>query len=263
MSKRFTETDKWRDPWYRTLSPIQKCLFNYCCDNCNNAGFIEIDLDAWAFPISCSSKELEGAWQGLGRGFIVSKGWAFIRNFLKHQKHLPLMPEKNPAHRQITSLFAEQENRFPNLLNNILSGSPLVGADEWLGSPIGKGKGKEDGKGKGKVEGKAPRARNPLLDSLASVEGDPLQTPSAQWSRISKALSEIKSASPDVTPEEIKRRAANYKSHFEDAMLTCNALAKWWAKCEKSAVSKSGMRIPTSEELKLVAQQRGTNRAEA
>ena len=110
---------------------------------------------------------------------------------------------------------------------------------------------------------KSPRARNPLLDSLASVEGDPLQTPSAQWSRISKALSEIKSASPDVTPEEIKRRASNYKSHFEDAMLTCNALAKWWAKCEKSAVSKSGMRIPTAEEFTLVAQQRGTNRAEA
>ena len=154
MSKRFTETDKWSDPWYRKLNPVQKCLFSYCCDNCNNAGFIEIDLEAWAFPISCSIKDLEGAWQGLGRGLLVADGWAFVRNFLKHQKHLPLMPEKNPAHRQIVAFFNEQSSRFPNLLQSVLDGSPYRGANEGLDSPIGKGIGIGigDGNGKGKGE---------------------------------------------------------------------------------------------------------------
>jgi hypothetical protein len=242
-------------------------LFNYCCDNCNNAGFIEIDLDAWAFPISCNSKELEGAWKGLSRGFIVSKGWAFIRNFLKHQKHLPLMPERNPAHKQILALFVEQSNRFPNLLDKVISGSPIEGACEGLNSPIGKGKGKGKGEGTGEGEGEAktPRPRNMLMDALAECDGDPLQIPSSAWGRIAKALAEIKAVCPDVTPEEIKRRAANYKTHFgANISLTSTALVKHWAKCDiqHDLFSKSGLPVPSNEELKAMGPKWGTNREE-
>ena len=108
--------------------------------------------------ILCTSNDLQKAWEGLIRGFIVSDGWAFIRTFLKHQKNLPLMPEKNPAHRQIVRLFEEQGNRFPGLLDNILDGlcpqAPTEGLKEGLDSPIGKGIGIGigDGNGKGKGE---------------------------------------------------------------------------------------------------------------
>lgn len=45
MSKRFTETEKWKDPWFRKLPPAYKCFWIYICDNCNNAGIWNIDFE--------------------------------------------------------------------------------------------------------------------------------------------------------------------------------------------------------------------------
>lgn len=42
--KRFTETNKWRDPWYRNLSSSAKQLWEYLRDNCDAIGLVEIDL---------------------------------------------------------------------------------------------------------------------------------------------------------------------------------------------------------------------------
>ena len=78
------------------------------------------------------------------------------------------------------------------------------------------------------------RPRNPLMDALGSLEGDIFHLPAPMWSKVAKALKNIKSATPDVTPEEIARRAANYPTHFRDAMLTCTALASHWARCERA-----------------------------
>ena len=79
-----------------------------------------------------------------------------------------------------------------------------------------------------------PKPRNPLMDALGSLEGDIFHLPAPMWSKVAKALKNIKSATPDVTPEEIARRAANYPTHFRDAMLTCTALASHWARCERA-----------------------------
>lgn len=176
MSKRFTETEKWRDPWFRKLSPLQKCLFAYLCDNCNNAGFIEIDIDGWACSISCKPKELEGAWQGLGRSLVISDGWAFVRGFLKHQKHLPLCPEKNKAHQQIVRLFSDQESRFPGLLKKVKDGSPIEAPSEGLGRGIGIGIGigQDNGISGGVGGGAGVCGVNPVLAELPIV--DPLKT---------------------------------------------------------------------------------------
>lgn len=51
MSKRFTETEKWRDPWFRKLSPQAKLLFLWLVDNCDKAGVIDFDAEAAAFDI--------------------------------------------------------------------------------------------------------------------------------------------------------------------------------------------------------------------
>lgn len=161
--KRFTETIKWADPWFRALTPIQKCVFLYTCDTCDNAGFIEVDFEAWAFHIGCKPKEIEGAWQGLGRGYISASGWVFVRTFLKHQKHLPLCPEKNPAERQIVALFAQQATRFPGLLEDALKGVIPEAPTEGPVGPLGIGKGIGLGKEKGKG--------NPPADVLPSDFG--------------------------------------------------------------------------------------------
>lgn len=97
------------------------------------------------------------------------------------------------------------------------------------------------------------RPRNPLLDALASATGsNPLQVPPSAWGGFAKALAEIRAVSPDLTAEEIKRRAANYRSHMRDATLTAPALAKHWAKCEHPATAPGQNRhqqaAPTRED---------------
>ena len=49
--KRFTETLKWDDPWFRKLPPQQKLLWGWLLDRCDHAGVIEPDLDLAGFQI--------------------------------------------------------------------------------------------------------------------------------------------------------------------------------------------------------------------
>lgn len=51
MSKRFTETDKWKDPWFRRLPCKYKSFWEYLRDNCDQAGFWKVDLDYAAYHI--------------------------------------------------------------------------------------------------------------------------------------------------------------------------------------------------------------------
>jgi hypothetical protein len=49
--KRFTETQKWEDPWFRRLSPELKLLWCWMLDKCDNAGVIEPDIELASFQI--------------------------------------------------------------------------------------------------------------------------------------------------------------------------------------------------------------------
>lgn len=43
--KRFTETNKWRDAWFRRLSGSAKLLWYYLLDNCDQIGLADMDFD--------------------------------------------------------------------------------------------------------------------------------------------------------------------------------------------------------------------------
>lgn len=45
MAKRFTDTDKFSDPWYRRLSTKNKLLWDWMLCSCDHAGLISIDLE--------------------------------------------------------------------------------------------------------------------------------------------------------------------------------------------------------------------------
>jgi hypothetical protein len=147
MAKRFTDTSKWRDKWFRGLNPSEKVLFLYLVDNCDNAGFIEIDYELWAFQIGVEESDVENAFPSLKKVVEKVGEWCWISTFLHHQKNLPLNPGNN-AHKQIISLLEMNKNKFLSSLKY----KEFLGANMGLNSSIGKGKGKGNSKGKGNVK---------------------------------------------------------------------------------------------------------------
>jgi len=76
------------------------------------------------------------------------------------------------------------------------------------------------------------RERNPLFDSLAKVGGsNVLELTTSAARAVGVALAEIRRATPDVTTEEIARRANTFRSRNPTWKLTPNSLARHWAEC--------------------------------
>lgn len=163
MAYRFTNTDKWSDLWFMELRPMEKLLFNYLCDNCDIAGFIEVIPRKWAFDIGTDVSHIEGACKGLARGLIYSKSGdcVFLRTFLKHQKNLPLNPD-NKAHIGILKRFNLYKERFDiEDINEFLERNN-EGACKGLQSPTGIGIGK--GIEKGTKEKKEKKEQEPKTE---------------------------------------------------------------------------------------------------
>lgn len=47
--KRFTETEKWRDPWFLSLDQKSRVLWIWLCDRVDNSGVIDIHWPSAAF----------------------------------------------------------------------------------------------------------------------------------------------------------------------------------------------------------------------
>ena len=175
MAYRFTDTGKWSDSWFIELSPTAKLLFMYICDNCDVAGFFEISPRKIAFDTGIDTRGLQEALKELARGLIYSHDGTivFLKNFVKHQKNIPLN-HANKAHRGVIKrlkLYADKfdlkllseaikddvlalfdvdyiegknEEKTEEKPEGALKGdrSPFEGATKGLASPTGIGKGK-------------------------------------------------------------------------------------------------------------------------
>jgi len=51
MAKRFTDTEKWRDPWFRKLHPNDKTIWGFLTESCDLAGFWKKDYELAEFLI--------------------------------------------------------------------------------------------------------------------------------------------------------------------------------------------------------------------
>lgn len=66
MAKRFTDSEKWKRPWYRTLSLEAKVVWTYLLDNCDHAGIWVADFDLASFQVGFTfgEKDLQGWFKG-------------------------------------------------------------------------------------------------------------------------------------------------------------------------------------------------------
>jgi hypothetical protein len=147
MSIRFTDTGKWDDGWFSQLTVNSKILFLFLCDSCSCAGFIEINKKVWAAFVGLTEKEINSSLGELNDKIIYSKNneCIFIRNFLKHQKNLPLN-ENNKAHLAIIKNFDNYKYKFNTDTIDDLITRGIEGGSKGAATPTGKGKGKGKGK---------------------------------------------------------------------------------------------------------------------
>ena len=168
MSKRFTDTTKWTDKWFRKLSVHEKLLFLWLVDNCDNAGFWEVDLELAAQQIGVSEAEATGAWEGLCRAYSTQGEYVWVKRFIRVQGNCPLNPDNN-AHKQILSLFQEHADfgvDFESAMRSEKKNSPSLGPKEAPCNGRSKGNGKGNGHGKGKRARKQKTFVPPTQDEV-------------------------------------------------------------------------------------------------
>lgn len=102
--KRFTETEKWRDPWYISLPPRVKLLWLYFCDTCDHAGVFQIDwgLASYVIGQKVTLKDLEFFEDRIQ---LLPSGRYLIKKYVKFQSGN--LTEACPAHKPILKLVEQ------------------------------------------------------------------------------------------------------------------------------------------------------------
>lgn len=59
MAKRFTDTDKWKREWFRSLAPKAKIVFMYLCDQCDYCGIWPADFSLLTFQVGFKVSETD------------------------------------------------------------------------------------------------------------------------------------------------------------------------------------------------------------
>jgi hypothetical protein len=154
---RFTENQKWNDPWFRNLKPIQKLFWLYILDVCDNAGVWNPDWPDVEFRTGAKV----GAWQELaspfeGRIKVLPSGKLWVIWFVEFQQKTTVLNPANAAHRNIVRLLENEGiSDYQQALDQALSEcncGPLVAPSKEPVRPLSNNKGEGHSKSKGSLE---------------------------------------------------------------------------------------------------------------
>jgi len=141
MAKRFTDTDKWKKPFVKSLKGTYKLFWLYLLDDCDHAGIWQVDVDVAQIRIG-DEIDLYQALKLFGDKVTVfnnGEKW-FIPDFIEFQ-YGDLNPQ-NRAHNSVLTLL----NKYNLLPKNKPLTSPLQGAkDKDMDKDMDKDKDKEVG----------------------------------------------------------------------------------------------------------------------
>lgn len=99
MAKRFTDTQKWADPWFHQLPPKMKMVWCFLCDECDGAGIWKANFPLLSFYIGEPVTEADFREAFSKKTFWLRDELVWIPGFIKFQ-YQTLSP-KNHAHRGI------------------------------------------------------------------------------------------------------------------------------------------------------------------
>ncbi len=111
--KRFTETNKWRDPWFRRLTSTAKLLWEYLTDNCDAIGLVEIDMKLLSEDLGCKVTAAHLSEFG-DRLQSVTQNKFFLPKFIGFQ--YGELSDKCPPHKTIIRLIEIHQLRREGLI---------------------------------------------------------------------------------------------------------------------------------------------------
>lgn len=182
MGKRFTETSKWGDKWFRALGPYEKLGWQYLCDNCDAAGVIDLDRQLADFQVGHAvewDKLFEAAEDRIEP---LKRGKLWLTRFCDFQ--YGKLTEACRPHRPIIALLQKY-----GLLERVLEGY-----QNTTNTPKEKEKEKEQDKDKDK--------------ETEGVQGEPQQAPFDAWWQIVHHKTGRGAAEPAYAKAVAKLRAA-------------------------------------------------------
>ena len=123
MAKRFTDSNKFNDSWYRRLSPLHKVIWEYLLSECNHAGILkDLDLELMSFKIgnTISQEDLE-LFKKDNRVIFLSETVLYIPKFITFQ--YGDLNQQNRAHASVIKELKKWKIKAPFMpLNNSLQG---------------------------------------------------------------------------------------------------------------------------------------------
>lgn len=125
MAKRFTDTEKWKKPFIRSMKAPYKLLWLYILDECDHAGIWQVDIEVAQIKIG-EKLNLETAKEYFkGRILELDFGdkW-FIYDFIDFQ--YGMLNEQNRAHNSVINILKKHSIDFKN--KPLIS--PLQGAKD-------------------------------------------------------------------------------------------------------------------------------------
>ena len=105
MAKRLTDSDKWRNPWFRKLSLKASRAWLYLLDSCDHCGIWRIDFELASFLLGyeVTQKDFD-EWFG-NRLIPVGVDQVLIPSFIRFQYNLPLNANNKVHQKVIDTLY--------------------------------------------------------------------------------------------------------------------------------------------------------------
>lgn len=126
MANRYTDSEKWKDPWFCGLTPTEKLFWFYLLDNCDHCGIWKVNWPLVEFYVGTKDIQVE---RFNGRIKVIDEGRWFIEKFVLFQQKISNINELNPENRCHKSII--------NTLTKLNLLSSLVGASKPLARVYG------------------------------------------------------------------------------------------------------------------------------
>jgi hypothetical protein len=161
--KRFTDTAKWSDPWFRRLSAPAKMLWFYILDHCDNVGIIEIDLELASMDcgIKITNKTLEEIGERVETGIA---GKHIVPKFVGFQIGKP--SDSCAAHKKVIKAIEDNNLELDSLGYHYPKARLLDDYAKGINTLKDKEEDKEEDKDKKVISDKPSKAKPGSQDEL-------------------------------------------------------------------------------------------------